>query len=138
MANGDKVIRPEPARIDVAELVDAIYPHIPRWQHQQLANAIRREWRDMAAEHTARRAAEQISQRIAAVAEISPGLAQKIELLPTAEDQEKYLDVVAGIVELVAALTTLYDAPPDPRTVTRIVINIEGPDVQTIIVPPRD
>ena len=39
------------------------------------------------------------------------------------------------MVELVSALTKMYNAPPDPQTITRIVVNIEGPDVEAIIVP---
>ena len=123
MANGDSVIRPGPARIDVAELVAELAGNIPRYQRQLWADAVGREWRDLAAE-----------QRIAAVREISPELAQKIASLPTAE-QGKYLDIVAAVIELVSALASLYSAPPDPQTITQIVINIEGPDV-TITVPP--
>ena len=103
-------------------------PDLPRWQLQQWAKAIRREWREQAA--------EQLSRRIEAVKEISPKLAGKIESLPTKELQEQYLDVVAGMVVLVAALGNLYEAPPDPQTITRIVNNIEGPNVEAIIVPP--
>jgi ribosomal protein L20A (L18A) len=132
MANGDNFIQPEPARIDVAEAVAEIYSHLPAWQRQQLTHVIRQEFRMMAAEHDARR----LSQTIEAVAEISPELASKIESLPTSEQKEKGLDVLAAIVELVSALTNLYNTPPDPQTITRIVVNIEGPDVEAIIMPP--
>jgi len=131
MSNGDKAISPEPAGIDVAEAVADIYSHLPAWQRQQLTHTIRREFREKAAEHKTGR----LSRTIEAVAEISPELASKIKSLPTPAQQEKGLDVLAAMVELVSALTKMYNAPPDPQTITRIVVNIEGPDVEAIIVP---
>ena len=129
MSNGDQAISPEPARIDVAEAVAHIYSQLPAWQRQQLTHTIRRD-REKAAEYKTGR----LSRTIDAVAEISPELASKITSLPTAQ-QEKGLDVLAAMVELVSALTKMYNAPPDPQTITRIVVNIEGPDVEAIIVP---
>jgi len=130
MSSGDKAISPEPARIDVAEAVAEIYSHLPAWQRQQLTHTIRRD-RENAAEHKTGR----LSRTIEAVAEISPELASKIKSLPTPAQQEKGLDVLAAMIELVSALTKMYNAPPDPQTITRIVVNIEGPDVEAIIVP---
>ena len=132
MPDDPRNVQAEPAKIDVAQLLAQIYPNTPLWQHQQWANAIRREWRETAAEHVT----EKRAQRIAALAEASPDLAKKIEQLPDAEVQDKYLDLVAAIFDLTSALTNLYDAAPDPHTITRIIINVEGPNVEPIILVP--